>query len=109
MADGRWHKKWFFLRGGIEVGVPRIWTFQSEAKDLSTLTTADLDAVPKMKSILPQGDNKLPWYAFCDEAKLVKAGLVYDKEFSPAITGDPPSWDSNLILPFPFYRYCDVI
>ncbi|GAA0186069.1 hypothetical protein LIER_33357 [Lithospermum erythrorhizon] len=67
----------------MTVGVPRIWTLQGEAKDLST----------KMRSIVPQGENKLSWYVFTDEVKLVKAGLVYDKEFNPDAPGDPLTWE----------------
>ncbi|GAA0140976.1 hypothetical protein LIER_02224 [Lithospermum erythrorhizon] len=44
-----------------------------EVKDLPTETLEDIKVVNRMKSILPQGENKLPWYVFRDEAMLVKA------------------------------------
>ncbi|GAA0183388.1 hypothetical protein LIER_30807 [Lithospermum erythrorhizon] len=55
---------------------------QDEAKSLPTYIAADIEAVVRIQSILPQGVNKLPWYAFNDEAMLVKTCLVYDKEFN---------------------------
>ncbi|GAA0158682.1 hypothetical protein LIER_15640 [Lithospermum erythrorhizon] len=75
----------------MTVCVPRIWMLQGEAKDLPTKTTDDIVVVTRMQSLLPQDDNKLSWY-FTDEAILVKAGLVYDKEFNPKAPSDPPSW-----------------
>ncbi|GAA0165375.1 hypothetical protein LIER_39968 [Lithospermum erythrorhizon] len=77
----------------MAIGVPRIWTLHKEAKSLLTCTAADLAAMAKIQSLLPQGENNLPWYVFTDEAVLVKAGLVYDKEFNPEAHGDPPSWE----------------
>ncbi|GAA0143824.1 hypothetical protein LIER_04418 [Lithospermum erythrorhizon] len=52
-----------------------------------------MDSVGKLRAALPQGDDKRPWYTFCDEALLVAASLVYDKVFSSQDKGQPPSWD----------------
>ncbi|GAA0165685.1 hypothetical protein LIER_21019 [Lithospermum erythrorhizon] len=51
--------------------------------------------VPKIRTILPNKENKLPWYAFTDEAMLVKACLAYDKKFNPEATNDPPTWEET--------------
>ncbi|GAA0161414.1 hypothetical protein LIER_17738 [Lithospermum erythrorhizon] len=52
-----------------------------------------MDSIGKLRSALPQGENKRPWYTYCDEAMLVAAGLVYDKVFSSNDKGKPPTWD----------------
>ncbi|GAA0153499.1 hypothetical protein LIER_11722 [Lithospermum erythrorhizon] len=77
----------------MTVGVPRLWTLQEEARNLPIDIAADLAIVAKIQSILPQGENMLPWNAFMDKAALVKAGLVYDKDFNPEAPGDPSSWE----------------
>ncbi|GAA0168182.1 hypothetical protein LIER_22954 [Lithospermum erythrorhizon] len=65
--------------------VPRIWTLKEEARGLLILSAADIDSVAILRNILSQGENKLLWYAFCDEAILVMAGLVYDKVFNELV------------------------
>ncbi|GAA0174544.1 hypothetical protein LIER_27915 [Lithospermum erythrorhizon] len=87
----------------MAVGVPCIWTLHEDAKSLPTDTADDLVAMARIQSLLPQGENKLLWYAFTDEAMLVKAGLVYDKEFHPKAPDDPPSWATDLYLIFSFH------
>ncbi|GAA0184021.1 hypothetical protein LIER_31335 [Lithospermum erythrorhizon] len=77
----------------MDVGVPRIRMLQGEAKDLPIETSEDIDVVNRMRSILKQGENKLLWYVFIDEAMLVKSGFVYDKKFNPNAPGDPPMWE----------------
>ncbi|GAA0165140.1 hypothetical protein LIER_20617 [Lithospermum erythrorhizon] len=54
-------------------GVPRIWTLKEEARGLPPSTVEDLDSVAKLSKYLHQGENKCPWYTFCDEAMLVAA------------------------------------
>ncbi|GAA0186036.1 hypothetical protein LIER_33324 [Lithospermum erythrorhizon] len=54
VPDSRYHKKWFFARGGIAVGVPYIWNLQDEAKSLPLSTATYIESVGKMQSILPQ-------------------------------------------------------
>ncbi|GAA0149110.1 hypothetical protein LIER_08373 [Lithospermum erythrorhizon] len=76
-----------------------IWSLQDEAKCLPICTTADIDAVAKIHLILPQGNDKLTWHIFCEESMLVKAGLVFDKEFGPKNSGEPPSWGSSSATP----------
>ncbi|GAA0145856.1 hypothetical protein LIER_36209 [Lithospermum erythrorhizon] len=49
----------------------------------------DMDSVAKLRNALPQGENKLPWYTFYDEAMLVMACLVYDKVFRFDDRGKP--------------------
>ncbi|GAA0169010.1 hypothetical protein LIER_23582 [Lithospermum erythrorhizon] len=93
VKDSRLHMKWFFARGGIEQEVPRIWTLKEEAWGLPIPSATNMDSVGILRDVLPQGENKLPWYNFCDEAMLVMAGLVYDKVFSPFNRGTPLSWD----------------
>ncbi|GAA0138691.1 hypothetical protein LIER_00387 [Lithospermum erythrorhizon] len=61
----------------MTVGMPCIWTLQSEAKPLPTDIVEDLVVVARIQFLLPQGEDKLPWYAFTEEASLVMAGLVY--------------------------------
>ncbi|GAA0160776.1 hypothetical protein LIER_39099 [Lithospermum erythrorhizon] len=53
VSDIRWHKKFFFVQGGMAIGVPYIWTLQEEAKRLPICTTADIDVVAKILFILP--------------------------------------------------------
>ncbi|GAA0168203.1 hypothetical protein LIER_22971 [Lithospermum erythrorhizon] len=81
----------------MDVGVHRIWTLHDKSKGYPIPTDADLDTVAKVESLIPQGNNKLPWYTFYDEAILVTAGLVHDKEFDPVNTSDPPSWEEIAI------------
>ncbi|GAA0160012.1 hypothetical protein LIER_38960 [Lithospermum erythrorhizon] len=79
----------------MAVGVPYIWTLKNETRSLPTCIEADIRAVEKMRAVLPQeteNTHRLPWYAFVDEAMLVLAGLVYDKEFDPEAKDDPPTW-----------------
>ncbi|GAA0169887.1 hypothetical protein LIER_24269 [Lithospermum erythrorhizon] len=77
----------------MAVDVPCIWTLYEEAKIIPTDTADDLAAMARLQSFLPQGKNTLSWYAFTEEAMLVKAGLVYDKEFNPEAPDDPSSWE----------------
>ncbi|GAA0168603.1 hypothetical protein LIER_23280 [Lithospermum erythrorhizon] len=74
-------------------GVPRIWTLKEEARGLPPCTAEDLDSIAKLRNSLPHGENKRPWYTFCDEAMLVAAGLVYEKVFSSKDKSQPPSWE----------------
>ncbi|GAA0181358.1 hypothetical protein LIER_30232 [Lithospermum erythrorhizon] len=72
---------------------------KDEAKSPPLCTRADIRAVEKIRTALPQETEntyKLPWYAFIDEAMLVLAGLVYDKEFVPEAKEDPPTWGKLL-------------
>ncbi|GAA0152925.1 hypothetical protein LIER_11284 [Lithospermum erythrorhizon] len=80
------------MREGHAIGVPYIWTLTEEAKGLPIPSAKDVDSVGKLRGVLPQGDNKQPWYTFCDEAMLVAASLVYDKVFSSEDKGKPPTW-----------------
>ncbi|GAA0151489.1 hypothetical protein LIER_10198 [Lithospermum erythrorhizon] len=83
------------------VGVPRIWTLKDETKLIPTDTEADIIAVEKIRSTLPQDtDNmeRLPWFTYVDEAMLVAAGLIYDKEFDLEANDEPPTWGINLLL-----------
>ncbi|GAA0153199.1 hypothetical protein LIER_11498 [Lithospermum erythrorhizon] len=87
------HKKWFFVQGGMAIRVPYICTLQDEAKRLPNCTATNIDVVAKICSILPQRMDKLSWHVFCEDTMLVKAGLVFDKEFYPKNPGDPSSRD----------------
>ncbi|GAA0156711.1 hypothetical protein LIER_44121 [Lithospermum erythrorhizon] len=70
---------------------------QEEARGLPLPSSADIDSLGILRNALPQGENKLPWYTFCDGAMLVMAGLVYDKVFGSVDRGTPPSWGTNFI------------
>ncbi|GAA0155329.1 hypothetical protein LIER_13083 [Lithospermum erythrorhizon] len=62
---------------------------------------AQLSPTENIRSILPQDTDEteqLPWYTYVDEALLIKAGLVYDKEFDPHVQDDPPTWDELVII-----------
>ncbi|GAA0148724.1 hypothetical protein LIER_36781 [Lithospermum erythrorhizon] len=75
-------------------GVLRIWTLKSEARSLPPDTENDLLAMDKICSVLPQDAadlERLSWYTYMDESILIKAGLVYDKEFDLEAQGDPPT------------------
>ncbi|GAA0159158.1 hypothetical protein LIER_38806 [Lithospermum erythrorhizon] len=74
-------------------GVPHIWTLKDKARGLPVPSSEDMDSVAKLMRVLPEGDNKQPWYTFYDEAMLVMAGLVYDKVFGSEDRGTPPTWD----------------
>ncbi|GAA0158313.1 hypothetical protein LIER_15380 [Lithospermum erythrorhizon] len=76
---------------------PRIWTLKEEAEGLPIPSAANIDSAGILRDVLPQGENKLPWYTFYDETMLVMADLVYDKVFSSVNRGTPPSWGTNFI------------
>ncbi|GAA0163345.1 hypothetical protein LIER_39580 [Lithospermum erythrorhizon] len=76
----------------MAIVVPYIWTMQDEAKRLPICTAADINVVARIHSILPQGEEKLSWHIFCEEAVLVKACLISDKGFDPKNPEKPPSW-----------------
>ncbi|GAA0168193.1 hypothetical protein LIER_22963 [Lithospermum erythrorhizon] len=59
-----------------------------------------MDSVGKLRGILPQGDNKRPWYTFCDEA--MQASLVYNKVFSSNDKGKPPTWGIDFYIALSF-------
>ncbi|GAA0184162.1 hypothetical protein LIER_31451 [Lithospermum erythrorhizon] len=87
----------------MTIVVPCIWTLKFEAKSLPPCTDADIVAANKICAALPQDTNttrRLPWYSFVDEAMLVLAGLVHDKEFDPEAKDDPPTWGTNFDLFF---------
>ncbi|GAA0185398.1 hypothetical protein LIER_32686 [Lithospermum erythrorhizon] len=63
--------------------VPRIWTLKKEARGLPIPSAADIESVAILRNVLPQGENKLPWYAFCDEAIKLKKSLVAQKKKGP--------------------------
>ncbi|GAA0141728.1 hypothetical protein LIER_35447 [Lithospermum erythrorhizon] len=96
VPEGRYHKKWFFAHGGMTIGVPHIWTLRDDAKSLSTPTTADMDAMAKLEANLPQKENKLHWYAFCDEAMLEISSYVAggsksnESDFDEMLSERPP-------------------
>ncbi|GAA0174242.1 hypothetical protein LIER_27680 [Lithospermum erythrorhizon] len=85
VPDKRLLTKWFFARGGMAIGVPRIMTLKSEARPLPPDTESDLISVEKIRSVLPQDTDeteRLSWYTYVDEAMLIKAGLEYNKSGS---------------------------
>ncbi|GAA0175847.1 hypothetical protein LIER_28943 [Lithospermum erythrorhizon] len=59
-------------------GVPRIWTLKEEARGIPIPSAEDMYSVGKLRGALPQGENKLPWYTFCDDDELV--AIVASKE-----------------------------
>ncbi|GAA0157703.1 hypothetical protein LIER_38501 [Lithospermum erythrorhizon] len=70
----------------MAVGVPCIWTLKSEARPLPPYMESDVIVREKIRSVLPQDaadSERLPWHTYVDESMLIKAGLVYDKEFDP--------------------------
>ncbi|GAA0164304.1 hypothetical protein LIER_19972 [Lithospermum erythrorhizon] len=73
-------------------GVPRIWTLKEKAQGLPILSAEIMDSVCNLRGALPQGENKLPWYTFCNEAMLAMTGLVYGNVFSSKDKGKPSTW-----------------
>ncbi|GAA0170091.1 hypothetical protein LIER_24431 [Lithospermum erythrorhizon] len=74
---------------------------KDEAKSLPLCTEVDIRTVEKIRTTLPQetkNKKRLSSYAFVDEAMLVLAGLVYDKEFDPEAKDDPPTWGELLAI-----------
>ncbi|GAA0176170.1 hypothetical protein LIER_29213 [Lithospermum erythrorhizon] len=47
IKDTRLHKKWFYARGGMAEGAPRIWTLKEEARGLPPCTAEDLHSLQK--------------------------------------------------------------
>ncbi|GAA0152849.1 hypothetical protein LIER_11224 [Lithospermum erythrorhizon] len=53
VRDSRFHKKWFYARGGMAEGVPHIWTLKEEARGLQIPSAVDMDLVGKLRGVLP--------------------------------------------------------
>ncbi|GAA0166951.1 hypothetical protein LIER_21994 [Lithospermum erythrorhizon] len=65
VLEGRWHKKWFLVRGGMAIGVPCIWTLQDEANNLPICFAADNDVAISLKakprdSLIPETLSAAP-------------------------------------------------
>ncbi|GAA0174649.1 hypothetical protein LIER_27990 [Lithospermum erythrorhizon] len=60
--------------------VPLECTFKKDARNLEGVETSlvEVDQIALLHSSFAEGEE---WFTFCEEGSLIKAGLIYDKEF----------------------------
>ncbi|GAA0146428.1 hypothetical protein LIER_06388 [Lithospermum erythrorhizon] len=91
VAEDRWHSKWWFVKGGMDEAVPRVWVplggvaVPVKPKKMSTTIRAHLETLRRVF------DRPLHYKVFCEEGVLIQAGLIQSKEFDPT-SGPPFCW-----------------
>ncbi|GAA0146339.1 hypothetical protein LIER_06321 [Lithospermum erythrorhizon] len=87
--EGRWHTKWWYMRGGMSDAVPKKWTSLAEALCPNFKKTALVhDQIATLKWLFV---NPYYYKIFCEEGILIQEGLIRSKEFDQTVA-NPVSW-----------------
>ncbi|GAA0154238.1 hypothetical protein LIER_37830 [Lithospermum erythrorhizon] len=90
IVEGRWHKKWRYVRGEMSDVVLKRWTSLAEVLRPKFPKTALIRAqIAMLQGIFV---NPYHYKVFCEEGVLIQAGLIRSKDFDQTVA-TPVSWD----------------